>query len=340
MVNPTGGFYVDAIVADGVDYYFHEQSAFENNPCKVIQGETVAAKTDIFCILDVAELDLYYNKFGLNYNAPPGMCKYTELVGYSYYAYEPSPPGLDVTISATYLDGSLTAASSDNAAVSLDVSTNALTCTYDYTSDSGPNCCEGLVTIDSTYTFSPVTGDHDDDPATPDTTVIPAPVSQPGASTSLGGKRSACLNGPGTLDIFPKDAKSGYPRDLLTKAEVEGVNGLFEIPSSIEKDMASTVYVANYFNPTSFGGVGSTFPQAAGVKPTALLKPFYQFGCLNSAWEYVARIRLLVRSWDRVDNFTAQSNPYSAGNEGQFDTALHDRSVWEDFLNTYPGDNQ
>jgi hypothetical protein len=158
---------------------------------------------------------------------------------------------------------------------------------------------------------------------------------------------SNCFTGPGK-DLSGYQTSKGYPRSVLYSTSGVGVNAKLDVPSPLSKQWATNLYVANYWNPKDFVRSGSetgTFPPTAGNVPLAFqtysgiaAHPYYEFRCLDKAEDTIARIRVLVRSWDTVSNFTAQLNPYTdpSTHETGFnpDYYLQDRSAWADFAKT------
>jgi hypothetical protein len=62
-----------------------------------------------------------------------------------------------------------------------------------------------------------------------------------------------------------------------------------------------------------------------------LINPYYLFGCLDTAFNYRARIQLIIRAFDTLAGWTCNNNPYSIGVNPGFGDPLHNVIVWEDF---------
>jgi hypothetical protein len=108
----------------------------------------------------------------------------------------------------------------------------------------------------------------------------------------------------------------------------------------MSQQFGTNIFAANWFTPQTFGNATNTLP--ATTVPTGLSQEslYYQFGCMDRADDYIARIRVIVRSWDETSDFTAQFNPYNPGaNEPGFGSTYHDRAVWDDTSggNGFPG---
>jgi hypothetical protein len=343
-------------------FYLHEQSSsYSSASCMVTSS---SALKDIYCYFDAKELDLFFNGVSFVFNAPPGMCAYTALNLYSFY-YLPAgyynPPAISVAEDATGAVTGITftaggAVPANGAtAVPTDPGTHAPLCPFDYSLAGGPNCCEGAYTV----------------------TINQAGT--PGTSTTtrgkFGGKISNCIAGPGK-DLHA--AASGYPVTEITRTSLTGGNEVVPVAAPLYKTNADgsrfsgNVYLSNYFNPNSFGYVGTpSWPVSTTYWPSAIkgdvvgaasvlikgqtysftdgssymtapisMNPYYEYGCLDEAFEYQARIRLFVKSWDTLSGWTATSNPYTAGSEASFpEYPYHDLQVWEDLLNNFPGLN-
>ena len=327
-----------------VPYFLHEQSSFTQK-CQVLAGETNATKLDIYCILDMAELDLYHRQISFNYNVPPTMCQYFRVTPYWFYDYEPSHGYLQINAAVTVTDGVASApvytdmggAPLSPSPVTINASGTVTSCKYNYSTNgnSGPNCCEGVV--NSTVT----TITHTTDPSTSVTTTT---TSLSTSINSLGGNVASCAVGPG-VDYAVGPGGFPIPRDIYVATI--GVNDALTLAVPSVKNLGTNLYVSNYFKPTAFGNASDVFPYTSTNLPTAILGPntggvpnghaYYEFACLDRADDYIARIRVLVRSWDTMAGFTAQSNPYTSGNDPVFGFPWHDVGVWMDVGSVYPG---
>lgn len=357
-VDDAKGFVVQANVVDSdLKHYFHEASSL-TAPCQISQASVDAyhadpdpakaatlSKVDLYCILDVAELDLYFNKLQFVVNVPTSMCQYAEVNPFSFYQYFPGNSAFAPhNCTADQTNGVYTGQcngggsqyigrdGSGVATVGLTSTSGVPTCPYDYSLANGPNCCEGSYSVAVTV--------HNADTTTSSGIVE-------GLYT---GKRANCLAGPG-MDTQAKTI-DGYPRADLYRAEGVGLSKSYEIAAPITKSLYSDLFVANFYNPQDFdprifggaasGGITSVLPDGGGVdhshSPRAAYQRFYEFGCLDRAEDYAGRIRVLVRSWDTVTGFPS-ADPYSVGSTG--DNAgsaaepgtfgpFHDRSVWKD----------
>jgi hypothetical protein len=345
-VDNASGFTVYGIFQEppgstNVVSFLHEQSSL-TSPCAVQSG-TPAASADIFCILDVAEEDLYDNALTLNWNVPAGMCPYTRTLLYSFYQYQPGAyPNPTITANVAS-DGGCTNTVPANAFPD-GACSGAPVCAFDYSTQlpvAGPNCCTGTTNI-TTIT----------QPA-PNPSLSPNPAVTTTSTYTFTGNQANCISGPDVDVSGYGRGPGGYPRDTIQRTIDAGVNTSVTMTSPINKTgQGSNIYVANYFDPAFIGGAPantlSTFPPAlttdypiadgSSLGPALPgTSPYYTFTCEDEAADTVARIRILVRSWDRVSDFTANSNPYDPGTEPVFGGQWNDFSVWENYVSTYVG---
>jgi hypothetical protein len=167
----------------------------------------------------------------------------------------------------------------------------------------------------------------------------------------MAGKNANCYVGPGKYLSNYQNSK-GEPVAVAYRDRGTGNNDKIDLKSPLEGEHGSNLFISNYFNPTDFQRFGvetGTFPLAdkrnipLAFKPVVardMANPYYEFVCADTAEDTIARIRVLIRSWDTVTNFTAKSNPYTDPTtlEPGFnsDYILHDRSVWTDMSPTHP----
>lgn len=292
-----------------IQSFFHEQSSL-NSPC-VVQPGTAAASANLYCILDVAEEDLYANSLNLNFNSPAGMCPYTVVRLYSFYQYDPGT--VQSQAITVHVDGSGNCLSVAGGSFVSGGCAGVPYCQYDYTPVRGPNCCTGTATI---------------------TTI--SPTSTTSSVYDFTGNQNNCISGPGP-DLFGRGG-SGAPMGKIYRTYDAGVNQEVSIYSPLEREYQSNLYVANYFNPMTFGDSQQAFPPTADANyPVAdpapdlsPASPYYEIACTDQAADTIARIRVLVRPWDRVSDFNANTNPYDPGAEPVFGGPFHDYNVWQD----------
>ena len=152
-------FYVGVDSSDDAIFHVHKDTDF-NESCSI--KNDVIANTDINCIVDIPEADLFAKKLILKHNVPKGgMCRY--LVRYPYYFYNHEvgigPANLNSTTTITRnASGDITnvvhACTIDSVIYPgctgmpdsvADINNNDLSfkCIYDKSSTGKPNCCSG-----------------------------------------------------------------------------------------------------------------------------------------------------------------------------------------------------
>jgi hypothetical protein len=292
-------------------------------------GTTVgSAASNLYCIIDVAEEDLHNSGLTLNVNVPPAMCPYTRVNLYSFYQYKPGNLTLNDVVDIDASGNCTMTPSADAQYWSGGACGGTPICPYNYSGNtpSGPNCCSGSATV-----ITNVVGQ----------TSAPSPV-----TTYFGGSASACVIGP-AVDVYGRSA-SGYPFTEVYGTYEEGLSSAINIASPLSKLYSTNLYIGNYFDPYDFGDTSpaneeqppssiSYYP-SADPAPGNGTSPYYEFDCLDSAGDYNARIRMMIRSWDTVSNFTNDTNPYNYldsqtsnyGTQATFNTPYHDHNDWYD----------
>jgi hypothetical protein len=222
-------------------------------------------------------------------------------------------------------------------------------CSFDYTNPdaslSGPNCCTGEYSLETrSWDVELNAGAGGYKPNPPQT-------------VKWGGQFSNCLAGP-AMKSQPKDS-SGYPYALDYYTLAAGKNEIYTVDqlssSGGAPNLRSSVYAANFFNIADHGAALppplNTQDGVSGSAPN----PYYNFYCLDRADEIVAKIRIMVRDWNRLSDHTT----YSAGgaeatleaasnfntgtepiNDDYAPDLYNDYKDWLDFGLTYPGRNQ
>lgn len=319
-VDDTAGFYVRAKYDVAFPYTTHVGTGLVTDDwtetCRVMPGD---ATTDITCIVEARELDLYFNGFEMEYNVPGDMCEYVSYMPPYYYNYEPGNGGtVVVENTGTAANGGL-----NPGEITVDgVLTSELYCPYDYSTKSnpasplgdGPNCCGG------SYSKTTYTDDSVDTEA-----------------FEWGGKPANCLKGP-AMDIQSLMA-DGYPFYTYIRTGSEGTSGSYTVASPISKSQSSNIYASNYFVAADHalaGGVPRAFAAANGAPSTEV---YHEFRCLDRNEDVQARIRIMVREWNTNAQFSLGSagDPDTGGAEvGHGNPVNNDRWDFKDFGDSYP----
>lgn len=312
VIDSNGGFNVKINNPPKTDHYIHKAGDFTAD-CSVASDETSYANQDITCIVEIEELSGAATGLKLVVNAPPTMCKY--VVHYPYFYF-----GLDHGVGPTAVvanfdsSGAFSATGVGTVPVASSItgpgvfsSSGTPICNYDYSNNTGPNCCYGDYTL---RTITP----------TSDTTV----------SASWGGKAGNCAAGAG-LKLTSQDKVNNMPFSQYYYSG-SGFNKEFSIEARTIIDSNSSLYYANYYS----GADPAAFKMA---DPTFRGNPYYTWYCYDDAQDTVARIRVQIREWNEVAEFEleASGNPDTTGFEPNWGADVNDYDDWLDVFSS--GDN-
>ncbi|MBN8538531.1 MAG: hypothetical protein J0M15_15885 [Deltaproteobacteria bacterium] len=355
-LNPTKGvtqeesFYV-RLYDDGKYPYYMSQKNNYDKKCEITLG---ASSQNVECILDINELDLYFNGVKFQYNIPSSMCSYMSYTPYWYYNWEPGYGPSAVSISKSLdVSGNLLSlscvidgvATCNGTEASYDATNDKLTCVYDHTNASGPNCCLG------SYTKTVVT-----------TVAAGAPVTSYGKA-NWGGEIKGCLGGQGKTN-WSLYTKSGYPASEIFYTVGTGKNDVYEVTAPIQSSNAGSNFgIANYFtsgkhNHNGYSSGSSTYPYQ--IDPiddrngTALRSgsPYYRWQCLDKDKEVIHQIIVSVREWNTYKEFLTygtskgtSGDPDVVGVEGtgcDYNTqnateTCNDFTDWDDYYTLFSG---
>ncbi len=278
--------------------------------CKISDG---ASYTDMICVMEIEELDLFFSDITLQIHVPSDMCSYLKQTPYSFYAFEPGN-GPTVVSWEVLTDGSIT--DETNA------SNTVPQCLYDTTLNDGigADCCLGSYTqtiftqqADGTFTSAPTTHDWT-------------------------GKASNCLDGP-AMNSQTKDSK-GFPTSDMFFVEGTGKNFTYTIPHAMDRTIGNSAYTSNLYAANFYkkSEHDTNRPRAMRLptQVTTSTEKFtpndaYTWSCLDRAEEVEHVIRLFIREWDE-DPIAANGDPDS-GFGGATDAngdILDDRNDWRD----------
>lgn len=273
---------------------------------------------DLTCVVDVGELDLFYNGIKLQFNSPANQCKYIRTTPYWYYNYEIGFGPSEVTVAVTKdASGVVTSSSCTVDGVNYSCTTSApptvandikvdftgdeinVRCNYDTSNViGGANCCFGKYDL---HTSLLKAGDE------------PINVDKYGEDWSGGSVN--CIGGQGRTDWEDFDAE-GLPIPLIERNKanesrtkiIKTKGPLFSI------GMSSNIPVANYFTAglhthAGYGVASGTVSDAPyyvdpiSDRSGSYIRPgneYYTFECLDEAFETNYRIRMLVQDWNTV----------------------------------------
>ena len=285
---------------------------------------------DLYCVLDVMELDIYTHNLSIKYNIPTGMCDYVSISPSWHFnqkaGYGPETiyecdiqinPITDdegnVTCEETkeyYKDG-CPAETSDCTSTRGRENIEDFCAEFDKSEQDLANCCFGNYTIlDSN--------------------------NEPVSNEKWPGTLQQCIGGPArtSWDLFDPNYDSPLP--YLKYTLEEGFSNIFTI-QSIEQATGglsrASVPVANFVQTlnTRAGSIPGRvqdlhegegpLAEAVGFKP----RPFFSIECLDPAREVVHALYLMVREWNTAEDFfdyiiekgSTEDNSDVSGKEGQ-----------------------
>lgn len=263
--------------------------------CKINTTDILSSNgvLDVRCFLDGEEEDLHFTKLNLSAAVGKGVCEYIQYVPFNFNQYAPLQTG---TVAVPVVVADYVGDPCGDAIAPGGLSPwvhDADRCYGNYAMEDGPNCDEGawLVTT-TTYTKDPVTAACNPTSST--------------AQINCGGNRTNCLQGP-IRDLLSTEQINHGNRSMIY-ASSEGAAPSWTLTAPIEKLDNTNLRVAN-------GSVKNTCSmQNSDVStleeyysdmdpkkhPFGKSNPFYTFNCLDAAREIKARIRLVIRDWDKT----------------------------------------
>lgn len=321
LMSDAGYFYVGVDTKTGAIAHVHASTGF-STPCGISKDSL--ANEDITCIIEMPEGDIYAKNLEIKYNIPNGdMCRYVITEPYWFYNSEvgEGPSSIAMSVDQTVnASGDVTAATyacsfnggaaggcgaNDDLKVTLDPTSQTLTCVYDYTAGGGPNCCMGERKFTKTVTQNG---------ARPVTTY---------ETGTWGGNYSSCIGGPGRTN-WPTYSSDGKPAQLINFIDSAGLKATQNVtaPSMLAVPLSrykSSIHVASYYGDTAnhthtgFVDLVTTSTAPYFMDPiddrsgTVLspAHPSFEFQCLDAAFEVKHRIRAYVREWDTMPDFLA-----------------------------------
>jgi hypothetical protein len=313
VVVEAAGFNIKVAPTTGQSYYIHKSGDFSKG-CTVANDATLLADKDISCYVETEELEGIFSGINMVLNVPSTVCTYVKHMPYFYFgrSYGDGPTAVtaDFDVDGKFLSGTVTPpllGQLSGAGVPL--------CVYDHTSDQGPNCCTG------TYQITRTSNKGSTDPNKPETVTVETGV-------SWNGKAGNCAAGTGA-DTAPRGANSNMPLGVIID-NLNGTSVTYATGGGLLKP-AQSVYYANYYT--------STLPAALSGG-----SPYYEWTCLDDAFEIKSRIRVQIREWNAMSEFLLKSagDPDSVGTESGWGTPFNDFQDWDDIMangDYFPGLN-
>lgn len=285
-----------------------------------------AAVLDVRCFLEGDEEDLYLNKLKLLASAGSGVCEYIQVYPYSFWQWQPAqtPAG------TLYTEQSGCIA---NAAW-----TSADNCAGNHENDGGPNCDAGNFSVTSeVYAL--------------DAASACVLTSTATTTKECGGKKTNCLKGP-IRNIGLTDAEIIAGARSTVTAAVNGATVISTFNSPVESLDSTNLRVANgsinsaCTNSNTDADNWTTFLDAnkVGATPNSPLafgaNPYYTINCLDSAHDIKARIRIVVRDWNKTFKLSSDIDLDEPGGAGaptlmnktglNFGVDFNNRNDWDD----------
>lgn len=299
--------------------YIHKSTDF-SSACAISKNATTSE--DIQCIVEVPEGNLNASALSLNINAPPGMCEY--LVETPYYFYNKpigqGPEEINISFNvSTDASGAIIPAGTTSACTAKDLASNASTvpcssipdlivgmspmATYTATCAYG-ECCFGTRKITVTTTATNPSGDVSTNTVIDD--------KQWGPKNML-----LCIGGLGKQGWGALSKDNNTPISALSPTAASGLNYARTLTSPISLVQSSNIHVANYSNPIMNQHRGfvstrvSNLPYAIDpiddlsghLIPAA--NDSYTYECVDEAYETKHRIKVYIRDWDTMPDYTA-----------------------------------
>lgn len=273
--------------------------------CNITKAQIKVGTTDIICIAEAPELDLYNSGINITYNVPGDVCDHFRFRPYSYFAYEPGTVNLVTSTCG-----------------------QAPPCAYDYTGRGGPNCCTGTWTDvgNGSCTTAPASGEYDGN--------YGDCLSGPGATSEYVNTKKQPLTiytdltkGDGlvkSLDVVAPITKSFGSNVYASNYYNPADHAAMTTTTNSRADLGTKAPAAyDYF--IDYNGFG--------FKPS----PFYSFECVDRHDEVKARIRLMVREWNTTTVTQGQDHDTTGSESSPFDyDGKNDFGDWKDFNTNFP----
>lgn len=308
-----------------------------NRKCRVNAADLLNPATDIKaldirCFMDVEEQDLFQIKMKLQMAAGPGVCEYVQ---YTPFAFNQFSPMQSTDVSGKY--PSVVTVRSGCAVSGVAPTADLCDGNYSAINEDYPDCDEGHLTY-NTEVWEDSTGSCIVDPLQTKT----------GLKIECAGKKIKCIAGP-VRDLFDEtNIQLGF-RSVISAAST-GYSNTFTHESPINRGYKSNLGIANGIvnNQCSASNdhvnnwtdkVYDPNVMTSITNPLGAENPFYDFACVDSAQEIKARIRIVVRDWNRafeisdgVDNqdYLAPAAFMNTAAMDPFGSSYNDRKDWDD----------
>jgi hypothetical protein len=310
-----------------------------NRSCRINSADITAnaGNLDVRCYLEGQEQDVHYKTIKLSASSGPGICEYIQYAPYYFWQYKPGKTSQTVYVKAgpstctnLYTDPGT------GVAPTYGSMPTAGQCTYNYEANTvpGPNCDNG------SFHVVTVTATADPSPATTCT------YSTSDSNVDCGGDQYKCISGPVTDLLTGEKLKLG-DRSVIYPTTTTAFSQSWEIATTpMSKNDGSNLRVANgnlanNCHPEKVADVNTwtkkTFVTSNQTSPLGNSNPYYVYNCLDAATKIKARIRLVIREWDKDFKVSSNIDQYNPGSEMDTPNSPQASTVDEfDYpLNTY-----
>ena len=317
----------------------HKVGDYESNrKCRVDASDILAMSNgkslDIRCFLDMEEQDVFQTNIKLNLFTGAGICQYIRYEPYYFNAWQPHKTA---NISTRYQAPAVIRSGCDNMPNTGSMPTADM-CegNYSYYNSRFPNCDEGSL-LYYTEVYVQDTGSG---------TCVR--TERKANYLKCGGKASSCIAGPVTDIINPVNLETGKRNEIIPTSS--GINYTYSHASPISKgDAPINVRTANgTINNQCSSSAADTLLWRNTTRALASIEtpmgadsnPFYTVTCLDAAYDIKARIRVVVRDWDksfRIDDdiwnqsfLTPAANMNNNTLDPIFNKNYNDIADWDD----------
>ncbi len=300
-------FFVALDATTTYPYYVSQLNSY-GSKCSIAANST---GNDMSCVVEVPELSLFYGGLNFAINVPAGMCEYISETPYWYYnkelGYGPPAVKIEKTTNST---GGVSFRCSVNGSVLSSTCSAYQEVNFNRTGDElkaecvyGTECCVGSYNLTTTNITIDASGGTTTETYAKD--------------YEWGDNIKSCIGGAAKTNWTIYNG-FGRPNPKLTEMRSGDLMGYAVAAPMLSVGIPTNIPAANYFTVTSpavssphyhtgFGVLsGSTSVMPYYIDPISdrsgdlLIKanPYYEYSCLNDAFEIKNRIRVYVREWD------------------------------------------
>lgn len=275
------------------------------NATDIIEG---TGDLDVRCFMDIEEEELHFTKLDFKTSTGAGVCEFVQVEPYSFNQYAPykttTSTHIVVKPACKATDGVVNALGGTSVVTTMP--TSASICAGDYSDgvNSGPNCDSGK------YRLTVISGADANSNGTCDDALVPGPGNEYSIATTVevtcGGKASNCVAGPVTDILTDSQIALGMRSVIYQTSAGQSFNNTFSSPiqkveySNIRASNSTIANTCNLTNDDADNWESFAAAKTAIQSPFGSENPFYTFNCLDGAKDIKARIRLVVREWNKT----------------------------------------